>query len=593
MARDLISAPAHELREAFAALDRGEPPWCTAPDARFLRSAIVDRTEWLGTGFWQLVRLVRIAALASPRRYFEFFYRLPALRAVHFQEALLAARKVGALPRDSVELGPGVVRLLEPALASGNAEAFKLTLAQMPRLAALLDVLHNTLGYADVAKLLAPITTAGQPPAGADAVARALRGAFSEWLKPRLESTHRRQQAKLMHAFLASRYAVHPNKFDDAVMFDFWRSRALTWHRALHAAVSRGAEQEVRTVEKAALDEGFRQYRSAVTLLLRYRRALEDARAEQAMTANALDVDVDRYELAGGAESSSWENPLAELLAPPANRVKWLTDKERGQLGNFLGATAAAAEKSSAGEDDGEEVDGGALMEGQPYDLRLTRTLLRVDVFGPAQSRISAQLKKAAAPDKALAAALLPIDDMAYEGARDSYRLVAEQIEKEARAALHVLGSAGAVEGTFLLVKHLAGDDTAADLRAALGLDEGETDLSAEDAMALGQRLAALVDAGGAAASGDLARLLGEAKATYKGVNRQGFRKQDAHDPRIAQALEAGIAPLGRLTRLIGQLVRRLEAGALTPAARADREAFAEVLGLIYLPPAAQPRPAD
>ena len=66
--------------------------------------------------------------------------------------------------------------------------SFDIDFAQMPRLAALLDVLHNALGFASVEDLLEPILARGAPtPAGVPQPRDALIAD-----RPRFEATFQR-----------------------------------------------------------------------------------------------------------------------------------------------------------------------------------------------------------------------------------------------------------------------------------------------------------------------------------------------------------------------------------------------------------------
>ena len=240
-----------ELKERTAP---GGGPWCPPHDAAAISRCIIDRTDDLGTNLQAVIRLVRLAALASPAGYVGFCYP-KRLRSEVFRGAVEEAIRQGCLKPQFVAAGSNGVRLLEPGMAAGgDAGGFEIAFAQMPRLAALLDVLHNTLGYAEVAALLRPIAEGHERPIPAAETGRALRTRLNAWLKPRLESAHRRNQAKAIHAFLASQGAFAPDKISDEVILSFWRDRI---------------ERELAGAED---DSGFRLYRSAAKLVLRYRR---------------------------------------------------------------------------------------------------------------------------------------------------------------------------------------------------------------------------------------------------------------------------------------------------------------------------------
>ncbi|MBV9636927.1 MAG: hypothetical protein JOZ40_20070 [Methylobacteriaceae bacterium] len=501
-----FSPPAQDLVDALAMMAEREGPdgrsWCPAPAADAIRTCILDRTNELGLNFLQVVRFVRLAALAAPRGYVDFLYlAVPILRRDAFKAAVEQAQHTGRFPPGTAEVEGQAVRLLEPAMATEAVppKPFEITYAQMAQLAAFLDVLHNTLGFAEVADIVAPLTGLGPPKSSAADVARTLRARFHAWLDPRLESGHQRQKAKVIHAFLAARKAMAADMIDDAVILDFWRQRAIGWHertQTLRAKAqllrdagkdARPIDAEAESAEKAARDEGFRVFRTCVRSLLRYRALLQethtagqlktpssmfDARRQQPRSTEAwlppggggpeeetgppseLDshhVDDEAWEnplaaIGGGR----WQNPLADLVEASEERVKWLTDKEALQLHNYIGQARSTPDgepdEDGNRDDEGDEAGGArssGLVEAGPFDLRLVRTLLRADVFGAAQASIIARLKKRQTAQQALDAGLGPIEASAYGDAAEAYRALHAQLRLESLAAIQILGMAG------------------------------------------------------------------------------------------------------------------------------------------------------
>src|SRR5215468_8531225 len=144
-AQDVADALAMTLEREDAA----GAPWCPPGDGAAVRRWVTDRSAALGSGIRRAVRLARLMAVADGRDYARFIYvRLAALRARHFRQVLEAAVAEGRLPKRVAVLSDSGVHLNEPALAApGDAPtAFEIDFAQMPRLAALIDVMHNALG---------------------------------------------------------------------------------------------------------------------------------------------------------------------------------------------------------------------------------------------------------------------------------------------------------------------------------------------------------------------------------------------------------------------------------------------------------------
>src|SRR5262249_55661741 len=153
--------------------DANGAPWCPPHDGIALRRWVTDRSASLGTGIRRVVRFARLIALADGRDYTRFLYSgVSTLRARLFQHALQAAAAQGRLRAPAAFLTEGAAILREPAMAAAGSDQFEIYFAQMPRLAALMDIVHNALGFGPVADLLAPVVQQGAPRKSADEVAR-------------------------------------------------------------------------------------------------------------------------------------------------------------------------------------------------------------------------------------------------------------------------------------------------------------------------------------------------------------------------------------------------------------------------------------
>jgi hypothetical protein len=362
--------------------------WCPERDAIVVRRWITDRSRELGGGMRRVVRFARLAAIAGSGNYLRFLYdaSIPSLRAAHFRATLRGACASGRLARALVTVSSSGVTLHEPAMCLAGTDGtagFAIDFAQMPRVAALLDVLHNALGYAAVEDVLEPILVTATPQVHADEVARALHAKFNAWLADRLDSPHHIRQAQTMRAFLVGRGPLAPEAIDDEAIVAFWTS--------------------VTAAPDASQAEGFRLFTSAARAMLRYRRALRDAAVYGALGAPlSLDDRLDHgtaeaalSQMAGAADA--WQSPLCLLAARPASAVKWLTKREWLKLLNYLGGPHPDGEDEEADvewQDDAGDDRG--LADGERFDLCFVRTLLRADVFGVAQAGIVARLRRRA-----------------------------------------------------------------------------------------------------------------------------------------------------------------------------------------------------
>jgi hypothetical protein len=462
----LLSPGARELADAMAAtferedLAGSQSPWCPERDALVVRRWITDRSRELGGGIRRVVRFARVAAMAGGGDYIRFLYgtRIPSLRAAHFRAALQTAHASGWLPRAAATLLPSGVVLHEASMRPADKEDgahFAIDFVQMPRLAALLDILHNALGYGAVADLLEPILVRGTPRVHADDVARALHADLNAWLADRLDSPHYIRQAQTMRVFLARRGWLSPEAIDDETILAFWTT--------------------VATEPNAVEVEGFRLFTSAARAMLRYRRSLLDSAAYGAIGAPlSLNDNLD-HQTPGCAfnqmDGRPWQSPLRGLASRPANAVKWLTKREWLKLLNYLGGPHPDGEGAEPDADEPwREEDDRGLAGGERFDLGFLRTLLRADVFGAAQAVIVARLRKRAAPAVAVEEALIPATDDAYAECAAAYAAVHEQLRLESFAALMALLEQGALEA-LVLVGHLVGRDAVMELLELAGID--------------------------------------------------------------------------------------------------------------------------
>lgn len=579
---ETFDPPGRELVDALAALDRLE---CGDRIVRFWRQTVIDRAEALAKAFAPALRLARISERAARRGYVSFLYRdVGRFRSDRFRHAFSSAQSAGRLAGAPIRIDGDRVVLDEAELAFGG-DGFDLSFGQMPKVAAFLDILHNTVGYAETSELLAPALAPGRPdPAAIADVERRLRNAFNAWLKPHLESQHRRNQAKLLQAHLAAEKRLAPDRIDDAAVLGVWAARAAHWRAEADAAradAARGAndvDERLARIAKAARDEGFRRYASAARLTFLYRRALERARIERNLeTARSMDAEepgerslhdrlpVDQDD--SGVEV--WESPLAVLDAAPARAVKWMKGGQRRRLARFLGA-GVGADQGDVEPDEALDAEDRAPTE-RPIEPEHWLTLLRLDVFGAAQERMTNALRSGAEPERALADCLASIGDDALEESVQVHRGLADEARTAALAMLAALLAAGRPDALLLLRRFLseaafmeAAQKTRAAMRSQFGV------VGADGPPAANPAIAQLLD------DPQLADLAKATKRAARAVNRAGFRPGDLDDPEIAAGARAGLDAFLRLLDACEDLERRMPEDALqgeTPDERAVFEA--------------------
>jgi hypothetical protein len=572
--------------------DASGAPWCPPGDAVALRKWVTDRSASLGTGIRRAMRLARLMAVADGRAdYIRFLYeRVGPLRARLFRQVLERAVAEGRLPKSIATLTENGVQLREAALAPQGApqDAFEIDFVQMPRLAALLDIMHNALGFTVVADVLAPLLPkVGAPKSSADEVARALQAALNAWLSERLESNNHILQAQQIRGFVAGRGRLAPETVDDETILLFWIKAA-----------------EASETERI---EGFRLYRTVAAAMLRYRQALRDAMAERHLEAalgRGLEPANDSFiNEQVDSRGEPWRSPLRMLYKPPASRVKWLTAREQHVLLNYLGGPAGDANdidnespNPAEGSDDGAWNDG--LAGEERFSLSHWLTLLRADVFGTVQASIVGRLRKRADAGMAIAQAMETLNAAAYAAAAGVYADLRAQLHVESLAALALLMEAGAAEAV-ILIRGLGGDAAVAEIvgparrRPVLVSDEDDVDSAeqendaAEAAADLRQIIAPRLMAAAADPTtlpeGPGRTLLVEAVTARRKVSRAGFRREDRADPQMAVALRTGAMVVFDVIDELDRLVGVLSAKAAGTDVASDTARFVATFRNIYL----------
>jgi hypothetical protein len=526
-------------------------------------------------------------AVSDGRSYEQFLYgRLTALRAGQFRATLEAAVAQGRLSRAVATLSSEGIAMHEPAMAGREGEIFEIGFAQMPRLAALLDIMHNALGFIVVSDILSGVCDPRKPPASAIEAARALHSQLNAWLSERLESLNHKRQAQRMRAFLATSGRVAAEAVDNEAILAFWSTIGIS--------------------ERDESVDGFRLFRSAASAMLRFRKALVDVQSarnlESALSRAIpardddpnLELEQPRVDVV-----ESWRSPLEALLSPPADRVKWLTQKEQSQLGNFLGGAAASVDKGD--EADEEEVHDASFrgLFGQDrFELSFWPTLLRADVFGAAQASIVARLRKRVPADAAVEQSIMGLASRAYEDAVDAYREVRQQLHLECLACLGALMETGGAEAAILL-NHLAGRSV---LEALCGLTssapwlndaEADDDLGEEItaralALRIGSAMKTAIANPGPIKSEEARALMNEIRTASRKVNRSGFRKEDRTSDACIQGLRHGALAAIDVVRELDRLLQALSDTSKDLDLASDQARFYEGFGALYAKTAQQ-----
>ena len=492
--------------------------WCPPADGERLRRIVMKRGEKLGHLIQQAMRLLRLMQRADPRGYEYFLYAgFWPLQERQFALRLRKAFDVGRLQGIARLEANGSVTFLEREMNSGETR-FNLSFTQMPLIAAGIDAIGNMLGH----QLGVRCADLMQPACRRSAldVGKEISAAVLDWLHPRLAPQHHlRQQAhvrtyhrEMLEARGVTRAPRHDD-VDDGFIADFW--------------ISCGSTLDI---------DGFKLFRNSARKAVRYRSALREAEAERSVLgARSIlvsksdedapgTIDPDRLAMpASDDDGPAHANPLAEtredwtspfevLLAPPCDRVKWLSsgtgpaDTKGGKKKKRKGRDVLVL-RQLVGESDRDEASPVApsIFFQEPPDPRFFRTVLRFSCFGDMQRRLAG---------------------------------AGEDDDED-----------GAVPADYARLADWYGG-TAADIRTTIGAAAWSL---MKRGSGKGALLARYLEPAGNGATRDL-----ELARCYKNVERQGFRQKyadDLADPAYGEALEEGAASVVILHRCASHFV--------------------------------------
>ncbi|WP_112312668.1 hypothetical protein [Pseudogemmobacter bohemicus] len=360
-----------------------------------LSALFLGRNRKLHGVIAQSVRLAALMDRADARGYVGFLYsRLRDLRGAAFRRALHEPLMRGRLA-DLVTADADAIHFTDGRMNAGE-RSFGLGYGQMPMAAAVLDVIHNMLGYVEVAELLAPVLRGGT--GTADAVAAALSAATNAWLEPRLERDHLMRKARVLRSYLKWAECGGSTGIDSDRVLAFW----LDLGSRIGGAAGENGGPVPDLAQKWRGVEGFRRFGNSAGEVLRYKAALAAAEAEMEMSRAASlvtsqegesptpgEVSIEMLDPEeAGLFATDGAGVLETLASPPANRLKWLGKEQFGFLNHGFG--------KAGGDEDGpeEEVQAAtrqarqapALFTGGVPRSDFARTVFQVGCFHPLQA---------------------------------------------------------------------------------------------------------------------------------------------------------------------------------------------------------------
>ncbi|MDP6404796.1 MAG: hypothetical protein QF797_06285 [Alphaproteobacteria bacterium] len=455
-----------ELSAAFqcvaeATTLQGEPRYGPRV-CRHLGRLIVCRT-YAGTVLQLCHLIVAADACGQGRgRYENFFFGCEPASPPAFIGHIDATLAAGGWRRPGFERGENGITV------PYKDGVFTVEFGRMPVLAALFEFLITTLSYTEIAATIATMLERPESQEAVRAAANGIEGMLYHYLNQHLPSVHNQTKFNLILDFFKRRTATGSIAIDDATILEFWQENA-----------------------GDGSDRGdFRLFRTVSDAFVNFRRALRAADEKAAVEAS-LPLGSDRetaefdpkllLELA--EKGDDWRSPLEVLADEPASRIKFLNRQESDTLTT--------------------------LMEYGPAALSLPLSLLRHEVFGRSQQRITQALRK---KRKDTVPALISCQDTSDYGAwTETLSGLREHLQQVIKASLHVALGQSASDDAVII--------------APPANDYEHPSETPSDKAAI-------------------ADVLAEAKQAFRSFSRQGFDENNLGDEDIIAGFEAGSAAL-------------------------------------------------
>lgn len=445
-----------------------------------------------------------------------------------------------ALPSDRLSLTDNGV-----ALAYEDSP-FAISFGRMPLLSAMLEFLVTTLGYLAVDDLVQGLREGGFSKAATSAQSKQLAKNVYAYLGEHLPTA---QEQRKLHRLLQFMTRHRPGGFDQHAIDDdgilhFWQEESL-------ATSSDGLD--------------FRTYSTVYQLFVDFRQVLESLTEAEGLHAPLpLGGDREAGEIDPAAIQQQLESidrqtlDLGWLGEEPVARIKFLNKREQEDLQQLVNSGAAA----------------------RPLAL----SLLRVEIFGKGQSRITQALRRKVSADELADLVSTPTSED-YAERQAALARVEEHLRKVLQAALHVL-LRNESDQVAALFPALAASLDLSPLRQLWPSSHADSNVVPLGSATVGRRLSALL-ADPTVVGKELAALTESADKAYKGLSRQGFRDDEINNPEVVAGFEQAVTPLlglaGQLQEFLTTLADKAPTSGWGGQFAVDAQVFTEQFSRLYL----------
>lgn len=395
---------------------------------------------------------------------------------------------------------------------------FSVSFSRMPFLSALLEFLVSTVGYGVIDDWFQAMLESGPSSDLISRTAKALSRNLYAYLSDHLPGAQAQRNFQRLTSYLEERDrgSVRIEAIDDEAVLEFWR---------LHSVPVKGEQGDFKT------------FRFVFRSFVRLHQALDAAQLRNALNrpktigTNRADGEIDPDQLSGIVEAIDEQRNALEVLRDEAIKpIKFFNGREAGELE--------------------------LLFDCGPVALILPLSLMRAEIFGIEQTRITQALRRGAAAD--VQAIILGSGTLNYDRRRQAFQNLGAHLVRVLLAGLHALAQArhNTAISMVLSLRPDADFGRLANLFPDQGGEDGNVVVLGSDLIRdrFFSALKELEDG-----DTDLGELFREARSAFGKLSRRGFRPQDLDNPDMIDGFAAAADPLFEINDHLAKFCVRLD----------------------------------
>ena len=450
----------------------------------------------------------------GPDRYEAFFWGSGPARTENFVRHIRLATCDGRNWRSDYLI------LLEDGVEAQFPDGrFYTSFARMPALSAMMEFLLTALEYDGVDRVIERMLEGDLTARSVSDTANELSCQLYGYLSEHLPSAQNQRKFRRLTSFLEGQLGETFDSKDigDDAVLDFW--------------IAESANQESDSLD-------FRTFRSVFHAFIRLIQSLEQARTRFSLSkAVPIGSDRDAGEVDPASLAEAFDtiheqaDSLKRLDESPLNQVKFLNRREMKNLELLSGCGTTA--------------------------LQVPLSILRAEVFGDAQSRISQALRSKVANAK-LSALFRNAAREDYDARRLRFEELGHHLERVLLASLFVLLRSRRPEAISLLLRLRPDVDLTGLAERLTGFEPDDDSVIRLGGGSVADHFMALLEDPDEAGEA-LATLMAEARAAYRSLSRTGFTDTDQGNDEHGDVFAAAGEILTGLRDALSKFDRRLK----------------------------------